>query len=88
MLRKQNFENSVRGRYKPDQMIATQVSTITTYLYPVCSFKENTGRMVAMSEAQLLTNSIISRWCNGSIAVSKTVGWGSSPYRDANAGLV
>ena len=26
----------------------------------------------------------ISRWCNGSIAVSKTVGWGSSPYRDAN----
>jgi hypothetical protein len=27
--------------------------------------------------------STISRWCNGSIAVSKTVGWGSSPYRDA-----
>ena len=23
----------------------------------------------------------IGRWCNGSITVSKTVGWGSSPYR-------
>ena len=26
-----------------------------------------------------LTVPILSRWCNGSIAVSKTVGWGSSP---------
>ena len=35
-----------------------QVSTITTDPYPVCSFKENTGRMVAMSGVLLLTNSI------------------------------
>jgi hypothetical protein len=35
-----------------------QVSTITTYLYPVGRFEENTGRMVAMSEVLLLTNSI------------------------------
>lgn len=26
---------------------------------------------------------LVSRWCNGSIAVSKTVGRGSSPWRDA-----
>jgi hypothetical protein len=35
-----------------------QVSTITTYLYPVGRFEENTGRMAAMSEVLLLTNSI------------------------------
>ena len=35
-----------------------QVSTITTYLYPVRGFTENTGRMAAMSEVLLLTNSI------------------------------
>ena len=35
-----------------------QVSTITTYLYPVRGLEENTGRMVAMSEVLLLTNSI------------------------------
>ena len=34
-----------------------QVSTITTYLYPVRGLEENTGRMVAMSEVLLLTNS-------------------------------
>ena len=33
-----------------------QVSTITTYLYPVRGLEENTGRMVAMSEVLLLTN--------------------------------
>jgi hypothetical protein len=36
-----------------------QVSTITTYLYPVRGFTENTGRMAAMSEVLLLTNLIL-----------------------------
>ena len=36
-----------------------QVSTITTYLYPVRGLEENTGRMVAMSEVLLLTNLLL-----------------------------
>jgi hypothetical protein len=30
----------------------------------------------------------VSRWCNGSMSVSKTVGRGSSPWRDAKYGDV
>ena len=47
-------EFTVRVRYYGNR----QVSTITTYLYPVRGFTENTGRMAAMSEVLLLTNSI------------------------------
>ena len=52
----------------------------------MCNVNQVDGRLwkpEAVGSNPTMQTKLVSRWCNGSIAVSKTVGRGSSPWWDA-----